>query len=57
METQRKGVILTHHEEDFTKEVFELNLKQRQRKAAMESISRMRMRGIIAYTNWALVLH
>lgn len=34
METQHKGrLILTHHEEDFTKEeVFELNLKQRQRK-------------------------
>ena len=34
VETQHKGrLILTHHEEDFTKEeVFELNLKQRQRK-------------------------
>lgn len=34
METQCKGrLILTHHEEDFTKEeVFELNLKHRQRK-------------------------
>lgn len=36
VETQRKGrLILTHHEEDFTKEeVFELNLKQRQRKGS-----------------------
>ena len=35
VETQCKGrLILTHHEEDFTKEeVFELNLKHRQRKA------------------------